>query len=136
MVAQKTVNLLVVGSNPTSGAMSIYVNRGNEMSKNRFGKDRFDLEHAMNDIRTTATDIQTVADMMYESSLIYTEDRIHTVLSGLAEVLEAKCEKAEQVFKMVYELDEYSSQYYKDADGVLRWKDTGQPLESQLWDKV
>ena len=127
-------------------------------TKNRFGKDRFDLEHAMNDIRTTATDIQTVADMMYDSSLIYNDDRRHTVLSGLAEVLEAKCEKAEQVFKMVFELDEYSptqfewdtsaldklkaeenrlsEQYYKDDEGVLRWKDTDQPLESQLWDKV
>ena len=105
-------------------------------TKNRFGKDRFDLEHAMNDIRTTATDIQTVADMMYDSSLIYNDDRRHTVLSGLAEVLEAKCEKAEQIFKMVFELDEYSPQYYKDAEGVLRWRDTDQPLESQLWDKV
>ena len=108
----------------------------NKMSENRFGKTRFDLEHAMNDIRTTATDIQTVADMMYDSSLIYTEDRTHTVLSGLAEVLEAKCEKAEQMFKMLFELDEYNHQYYKDADGCLRWRDTDQPLESQLWDQV
>ena len=105
-------------------------------TKNRFGKDRFDLEHAMNDIRTTATDIQTVADMMYDSSLIYTEDRTHTVLSGLAEVLEAKCENAEIIFKQVFELDEYAPQYYKDEDGCLRWRDTDQPLESQLWDKV
>lgn len=103
---------------------------------NPYGKTRFDLEHAFNDIRTSATDIQVVADMIYESDLIYTEDRIHTVLSGLAEVLEAKCEKFEQVFKMVYELDEYNPQYYKDTEGVLRWKDTDQPLESQLWDKV
>lgn len=102
---------------------------------NPYGKTRVDLEHAFNDIRTSATDIQVVADMIYESDLIYTEDRIHTVLSGLAEVLEAKCEKFEQVFKMVYELDEYNPQYYKDAEGVLRWKDTDQPLESQLWDK-
>jgi hypothetical protein len=103
---------------------------------NVYGKTRFDLEHAMNDIRTTATDIQIVADMMYDSSLIYTEDRTHTVLSGLAEVLEAKCEKAEQMFKMLFELDEYNHQYYKDEEGTLRWRDTEQPLESQLWDKV
>jgi hypothetical protein len=103
---------------------------------NVYGKDRFDLEHAFNDIRNTATDIQTVADMIYESNIIYTEDRTHTVLSGLAEVLEAKCEKFEQVFKMVYELDEYNHQYYKDEEGTLRWRDTEQPLESQLWDKV
>lgn len=106
------------------------------MSENRFGKSRIDLESAFNDIRTSATDIQVVADMIYESDLIYTEDRIHTVLSGLAEVLEAKCEKFEQVFKQVYELDEYNSQYYRDGDGCLRWRDTDQPLESQLWDKV
>jgi len=103
---------------------------------NAYGKTRFDLEHAMSDIRTTATDIQTVADMMYDSTLIYNEDRTHTVLSGLAEVLEAKCEKADMIFKMLFELDEYNHQYYKDADGTLRWRDTDQPLESQLWDKV
>lgn len=79
-------------------------------------KNRFDLEQAMSDIRNTASDIQTVADMMYDSSLIYSEDRIHTVLSGLAEVLEAKCENAEIIFKQVFELDEYNHQYYKDKD--------------------
>lgn len=134
-------------------------------TKNRFGVDRFDLEHAMNEVRNTATDIQTVADMMYDSSLIYSEDRTHTVLSGLAEVLEAKCEKAELVFKKLFELDDYSpkiwdeqhfreqrdlgkiseeikksanreeQQYYRDEQGTLRWCDTDQPLESQLWDK-
>ncbi|MGB1821516.1 MAG: hypothetical protein ACPHNZ_11315, partial [Ilumatobacteraceae bacterium] len=82
----------------------------------------------MNDIRTTATDLQTVADMMYDSSIIYDDDRRHTVLSGLAEVLEAKCENAEIVFKQLFELDEYAPQYYKDEEGCLRWKDTGQPL--------
>jgi hypothetical protein len=103
---------------------------------NPYGKTRSDLEHAMNNIRTTATCIQTVADMMYDSSIVYSEDRIHTVLSGLAEVLEAKCENAEIIFKQVFELDEYNHQYYRDADGCLRWRDTDQPLESQLWDKV
>lgn len=106
------------------------------MTENRFRKTRFDLEDAMNDIRTTATDIQTVADMMYDSSLIYDDDRRHTVLSGLAEVLEAKCENADIVFKQLFELDEYASQYYKDEEGCLRWRDTDQPLESQLWKDI
>jgi hypothetical protein len=29
-----------------------------------------------------------------------------------------------------------SNQFYKDDEGTLRWEDTDQPLESQLWDKV
>lgn len=106
------------------------------MSDNPYGKDRFDLESAFNDIRTSVADIQTVADMIYDSSLIYTEDRIHTVLSGLAEVLEAKCEKFEQVFKMVYELDEYNRNYITDTNGNLCFSDTGQPVESWLREKA
>jgi hypothetical protein len=73
-----------------------------------FEKDRFDLESAMNEVRTTARDIQIVADMIYDSSLIYDTDRIHTVLSGLAETLEAKCERAEDIFCQVYKLNQYA----------------------------
>ena len=26
--------------------------------------------------------------------------------------------------------------FYKDSEGTLRWKDTDQPLESQLWNTM
>lgn len=71
-------------------------------------KDRFDLENCIMDLFSTAGDIQTVADMVYDSNLKYSPDRLHTVLSGLAEVLEAKVEKTNQVFVEVFKLNEYA----------------------------
>lgn len=72
-------------------------------------KDRFDLEDCINHVWTTVDDIRTVADMMYDSSLIYDADRTHTTLHGLAEVLDAKCEKLFDTLKQVYQLDQYST---------------------------
>lgn len=72
-------------------------------------KDRFNLEDDINNLWTTSQDIRTVADMMYDSDLVYDADRIHTVMHGLAEILDAKCEKLFDTFKQVYQLDQYST---------------------------
>lgn len=71
-------------------------------------KDRFDLENCIMDLFNTATDIQTVSDMVYDSNLKYSPDRLHTVLSGLAEILEAKVEKTNQVFVEVFKLNVFA----------------------------
>jgi hypothetical protein len=70
-------------------------------------KNRIDLETALYSLGHTSDDLQTLADMIYDSDMVYSEDRIHTALSGLAELHEARFEKAWQTFKQVYKLDEY-----------------------------
>ena len=53
-------------------------------------------------------------------------------------------EKVKQAMSVVRnaldELDEAimheQSGIYKDSEGTLRWKDTDQPLESQLWNTM
>ena len=70
-------------------------------------KDRFDLESDINNISSTVEDLRCVADMMYDSNIIYTADLQHTVLHGIAEVLNAKVEKALDTFCQVYKLNQY-----------------------------
>jgi hypothetical protein len=77
-------------------------------------KNRFDLENEIMNLYGSVSDIQTVADMIYDSNINYTPDRTHTVLSGLAEVLEAKVAKLEQVFVEVFQLNEYAPEEVKE----------------------
>ena len=70
-------------------------------------KDRFDIESDINALFSTAEDLKCVADMMYDSDIIYTADRQHTVLHGIAEVLNAKVEKAMDTLCQVYKLNQY-----------------------------
>lgn len=68
-------------------------------------KDRFDLEEAITDIWGTSKDIKTIADTMYDNSDEYNSDRIHTILHGIAEILEAKVHRIENVFVEVFNLN-------------------------------
>lgn len=77
------------------------------MSKNIWNVDRFDLEQALSNIANMQEDIQCVAEMIYDSELIYDPDRTHTVLMGLAELLAAKSHKAEIVFQKLFQLNDY-----------------------------
>lgn len=70
-------------------------------------KDRFDLENAIHNVGTTAEDIRIVADMIYDSDSVYSPDRLHTVLHGLAEVLDAKTCNLEDTFAQVFGLNQY-----------------------------
>lgn len=70
-------------------------------------KDRFDLESDITALYSTAEDLKCVADMMYDSDIIYTADLQHTVLHGIAEVLNAKVEKAMDTLCQVYKLNQY-----------------------------
>ena len=68
-------------------------------------KDRFDLEEAINDFWTTSKDIKTIANNMYDRSSEYNSDRIHTILHGIAEILEAKISHLDNVFIEVFNLN-------------------------------
>jgi predicted Zn-dependent peptidase len=84
-------------------------------------KDRFDLETDITSLFSTADDLRTVADIMYDSNLIYNADRTHTVLHGIAEVLDAKIEKLSDTFEQVYQLNEYAPEDVKrERDEVLQ----------------
>jgi Fe-S-cluster formation regulator IscX/YfhJ len=76
-------------------------------------KDRFDLENEIMNLYSTVTDLEAVADTLYDSKKKYTEDEIHTTLRGLANVLDAKIVRLEDVFCQVFELNEYSPEEVK-----------------------
>lgn len=76
-------------------------------------KDRFDLENAINTIYSSAEDLKTVAEMMYDSDFVYNSDRTFNVLYGLAEVLEAKVGKLEDTFCQVFQLNDYAPEDVK-----------------------
>jgi hypothetical protein len=77
-------------------------------------KNRFDLENEINSLWSSASDLKTIAEMMYDSDFIYNDDRTHTVLMGLAEIIEAKLGKLEDTFNQVYELNDYAPQHVKE----------------------
>ena len=84
-------------------------------------KDRFDLENDINALYSSADDLRTVADMMYDSDLIYSADRTHTVLHGIAEVVYAKVEKLADTFEQVFQLNEYAPEEVKQQrDAALQ----------------
>ena len=71
-------------------------------------KNRFDLEQAITNLYSTADDLRVVADTIYDSDKNYTADSIHTTLTGLAEVLDAKVVVLEDIFCQVHELNQYA----------------------------
>ena len=71
-------------------------------------KDRFDLEEAIQHVWATVEDIRTVNEMMYDSDLVWNDDKRWNAMEGLAAVMECKGEKLWNIFKQVHELDEYS----------------------------
>lgn len=77
-------------------------------------KTRFDLEHDINSMYSTADDIATIAQVMTDSDEVYDNDRVFNLLNGLSELLNAKVVKLEDTFKQVYELDQYRPQSLKD----------------------
>lgn len=77
-------------------------------------KDRFDLENDIMALYSSAEDLKTVTQMMYDSDFIYDADRTWNTLYGLAEVIEAKVGKAMDTFSQVFKLDQYAPQEIKD----------------------
>ena len=73
-------------------------------------KNRFDLEQAITNLYSTADDLRVVADTIYDSGKNYTSDSIHTTLTGLAEVLDAKVVVLEDIFCQVFELNQYAEE--------------------------
>ena len=77
-------------------------------------KNRFDLEQAITNLYSTADDLRVVADTIYDSDKNYTADSIHTTLTGLAEVLDAKVVVLEDIFCQVFELNQYADEAAMD----------------------
>ena len=86
-------------------------------------KDRFDLEEAIQHVWATVEDIRTVNEMMYDSEMIWDDDKRWNALEGLAAVMECKCEKLWTIFKQVHELDEYGG--CRDVLAKLNAKEYG-----------
>lgn len=81
-------------------------------------KDRFDLEEAIQHVWATVEDIRTVNEIMYDSEMIWDDDKRWNVMEGLASVMACKCEKLWNTFKQVHEIDEYSK--LRDALAEVR----------------
>lgn len=78
-------------------------------------KNRFDLETDITALYSSAEDLKTVVQMMYDSDFIYDKDRTWNALYGLAEVMEAKIGKLEDTFSQVFQLDQYAPEEIKLA---------------------
>ena len=76
-------------------------------------KDRFDLESEIMSMYSSAEDLKTIAEMILDSDMVYTKDRIWNTLWGLAEVMEAKTRKLEDTFCQVFELNDYAPKEVK-----------------------
>lgn len=74
----------------------------------KLSKDRSDLESTIMALGHTADDLRVLAESVLDGQLIYDEDRLHTALTGLAELVDARFEKSFDTYKQVFELDEYS----------------------------
>lgn len=74
----------------------------------KLSKDRSDLESTIMALGHTADDLRVLAEVILDGQLIYDEDRLHTALIGLAELVDARFEKSFDTYKQVFELDEYS----------------------------
>jgi hypothetical protein len=102
-------------------------------------KNRFDLENDINALWSSASDLKTVTEMMYDSDFIYNADRTFNVLYGLAEVMEAKLGRLEDTFNQVFELNQYASEEAKELrekfmDSFDYVKATQERETEQKWD--
>ena len=100
-------------------------------------KDRFDLENDINALWSSASDLKTVTEMMYDSDFIYNSDRTFNVLYGLAEVMEAKLGRLEDTFCQVFHLNEYSSEEVKQARAYMmdRFEEAKADMETETEQK-
>lgn len=74
----------------------------------KLSKDRSDLESTLMALGHTADDLRALAEGILDSALVYDDDRLHTALTGLAELVDARFEQSFDAYKQVFELDEYS----------------------------
>ena len=82
------------------------------MTKNKWGVDRFDLEDAMMRVAMTQDDIELIAEMSYEKN--WSPDKTMNAWIGLAQLLEARTLKQEEIFAKLHELDEYRPQHWDE----------------------
>ena len=80
--------------------------------KNKWGVDRFDLEDAMMRVAMTQDDIRLISEMAYEMN--WSPDKTMNAWIGLAEILEARTLKQEEIFAKLLELDEYAPKHWDE----------------------
>lgn len=83
-------------------------------------KDRFDLEGELWEVSNIGTSIQTFADQLYDGNLKFTEDDIHTVLSGFNLQLQATQEKLNDTMCQIFRLNQYNGHPLDSIDRKLK----------------
>lgn len=77
-------------------------------------KTRFDLETDINRLHALSDDLRLYGDLLIDSPLVYDNDRLYTVLHGLAELHDARMEMLSDTFNQVFELNEYAPEDVKE----------------------
>jgi len=90
--------------------------------KKKFGVDRFDLEDAMMRVAMTQDDILLLSETAYEKN--WSVDKTMNAWIGLAQLLEARTLKQEEIFTKLFELNEYAPQEVKDLR-PKHWEEKG-----------
>jgi len=101
--------------------------------KNKWGVDRFDLEDAMMRVAMTQDDIELIAEMSYENK--WSPDKTMNAWIGLAQLLEARTRKQEEVFVKLLELDDFAPQEMKD-NRPAHWNEKGFDFDEDRMDII
>lgn len=86
-------------------------------------KDRFDLEDELWEVANIGTSIQTFADQLYDGNLKFTQDDIHTALSGFNLQLRATHEKLNDTMCQIFRLNQYNRYPLDSIDRKLKESD-------------
>jgi len=104
-----------------------------EQMKNKWGVDRFDLEDAMMRVAMTQDDIELIAEMSYENK--WSVDKTMNAWIGIAQLLEARTLKQEEVFAKLLELDDFAPQEMKDKR-PKHWEEKGFDFDEDRMDII
>ena len=101
--------------------------------KNKWGVDRFDLEDAMMRVAMTQDDIELIAEMAYENK--WSVDKTMNAWIGLAQILEARTLKQEEIYAKLLELDDFAPQEMKDLR-PKHWEEKGFDFDEDRMDII
>ena len=110
--------------------------------KNKWNVDRFDLEDAMMRVAMTQDDIELIAEMSYENK--WSADKTMNAWIGIAQLLEARTLKQEEIFAKLLELDDFAPQEMKDKrvwnkytqEYDDKWEDKGFDFDEDRMDII
>lgn len=100
------------------------------MTKNKWGVDRFDLETAMMNVAMTVDDINLIAELSYEMN--WSPDKTMNAWIGLAQLLEARTLKQEEIYAKIFELDQYAPKDNRPEN----WEEKGFDFDEDRMDII